>query len=341
MRARNSGKQGNRETGKQEDKETRKQGSGETRKAGLPVYLSTCLLVYLSTCLLLVACTPPTRPALKIGLVGPFEGRYREIGQEIIVAVRLAVREANDAGGIGGYSVELMAFDDGGDPAQAEDQSRKLATDPQVMGVIGNWLEPTTLAAAPALAASNIPYLATASSPELDPSAFRLWPTESALHAAVPKANFCSNCDSLENLDWLTAHCLLPTAHCYGPPLWGLTQFPRLAGSAAEGVYVVAPAPLPADSADPAFADRYLAISQGVQPRFLAVLAYDATQLLFAAIQQDIEANGSPTRAGVAAALAQVRFSGLSGQFTFDTERDWTEASGWLYQWQGGQLIRP
>jgi ABC-type branched-subunit amino acid transport system substrate-binding protein len=290
---------------------------------------------------LLFACVPSTRPTLKIGLVGPFEGRYREIGQEIIVAVRLAVREANEAGGLGGYSVELMAFDDGGDPAQAEEQARKLTTDPQVLGVIGNWLEPTTLAAAPELAASNIPYLATSSSPDLDPSAFRLWPTDSALQAAAPNAIFCSNCDSLENLDWLAVHCLLPTAHCYGPPLWGLTQFPRLAGSAAEGAYVITPSPLPADSADPAFADRYLAISQGVQPRFLAVLAYDATQLLFAAIRQDIEANGSPTRAGVAAALARASFSGLSGPFSFDAGRDWAEADGWLYQWRGGQLIRP
>ncbi len=291
---------------------------------------------------LLSACVASTRPTVKIGLVGPFEGRYREIGQEIIYAVRLAVREANTAGGMGGYSIELMAFDDGGDPAQAEEQAHKLATDPQVMGVIGNWLEPTTLAAAPALAASEIPFLATASSPELDSSAFRLWPTDSVFQVTASNGIFCSEpCRSLESLDWLTVHCSPFTDHCYGPPLWGLTQFPRLAGSAAEGVYVVAPAPFPADSADPTFADRYLAISQGVQPRFLAVLAYDAARLLFAAIQQDIEANGSPTRAGVAAALAQVSFSGLSGQFSFDVERDWAEASGWLYQWQGGQLIRP
>ncbi|MEK7787027.1 MAG: ABC transporter substrate-binding protein, partial [Chloroflexota bacterium] len=101
-----------------------------------------------------------------------------------------------------------------------------------------------------------------------------------------------------------------------------------------------APAPLPTDSAEPAFADRYLAISQGVQPRFLAVLAYDATQLLLAAIQQDIEANGSPMRAGVAAALAQVNYTGLSGQFSFDSDLDWAEAEGWVYQWQGGQLGR-
>jgi len=293
---------------------------------------------------LLSACVASTRPALKIGLVGPFEGRYREIGQEIIYAARLAVREANEAGGIGGYSVELVAFDDGGDPAQAEEQARKLATDPQVVGTMGNWLEPTTLAAAPVLAAAEVPFLATAASPDLDPSAFRLWPTASALQAALPGAAFCPTpCNSLENLDWLTYNLQPPTSNLQlaGPPLWGLTQFPRLAGESAEGVYVVAPAPLPTDSVNPAFAERYRAISQGVEPRFLAVLAYDATQLLFAAIRQGIKTNGSPTRAGVLTALTQLNYDGLSGRFSFNADQDWAEADGWLYQWQSGQLVRP
>src|SRR3972149_3971871 len=106
---------------------------------------------------ILTACAPSTRPTIKIGLVAPFEGRYREIGEEVIYSARLAVREANANGGLGGYSVELMAFDDGGDPAQAEEQARKLATDPQVVGVIGNWLDSTTTADPPGPDASRTP----------------------------------------------------------------------------------------------------------------------------------------------------------------------------------------
>ncbi|MBI4771480.1 MAG: ABC transporter substrate-binding protein [Chloroflexi bacterium] len=203
-------------------------------------------------CILLSACVGSTKPTIKIGLIGPFEGRYREVGQEVIYAVRLAVRQANASGGVGGYTVELMAFDDGGDPAQAAEQARKLSTDSQVMGVIGNWLDATTLAAAPVLAQSGIPFLATTAAPDLDPAAFRMWPTESALRAAVPTALYCeSNCSSLETLDWFAAHCQPATTPCAGPPLWGLNQFPRLVGSTAEGVWVAAPAPLPADSGDP------------------------------------------------------------------------------------------
>jgi len=43
----------------------------------------------------LTACSASTQPVVKIGLVAPFEGRYRPIGYEAIYAARLAIREIN------------------------------------------------------------------------------------------------------------------------------------------------------------------------------------------------------------------------------------------------------
>ena len=60
-----------------------------------------------------------TDPVVKIGLVAPFEGRYRPIGYDVIYSARLAVREINAAGGIDGHRVALVALDDGGDPQLA------------------------------------------------------------------------------------------------------------------------------------------------------------------------------------------------------------------------------
>src|SRR5579859_4249479 len=102
--------------------------------------------------LCLASCLPVTRPVVKIGLVAPFEGRYRDVGYEVIYAVRLAVREANAAGGVAGNSIELTALDDSGDPASSAEQARKLGTDPQIVGVIGDWLDATTARAAPVYA---------------------------------------------------------------------------------------------------------------------------------------------------------------------------------------------
>jgi branched-chain amino acid transport system substrate-binding protein len=101
-----------------------------------------------------------TQPLLKIGLVAPFEGRFRARGYAVLYAVKLAVRQWNEAGGAGGYRLELVALDDGGDPAVAVGQVRELAVDRDVLGVLGHFTEETTLAAAPEYAAQELPLLA-------------------------------------------------------------------------------------------------------------------------------------------------------------------------------------
>jgi branched-chain amino acid transport system substrate-binding protein len=99
---------------------------------------------------------------VKIGLVAPFEGRYRYVGYDVIYAVRLALREANAAGGVGGYHVELVAYDDGADPTMAVEQSRKLDADPAVVASIGHFRQETTAAASGAYAEAGIPLVAPA-----------------------------------------------------------------------------------------------------------------------------------------------------------------------------------
>ncbi len=273
--------------------------------------------VLLAAGLLLGACVPVTRPVVKIGLVAPFEGRYREVGYSVIYAVRLAVREANQSG-VAGYAVELMALDDSGEADMAAEQARKLATDPQVLGAVGHWLDETTQAAAPEYAAAGLPLLATTAASALDPAAFRLWPTAEALQAPF--------------------HALLATVPALGPPAWGQTPF---AATASGAIYLAAPAPMPADTADSAFADRFRALSNGVEPTAYSVLAYDAARLLFDALARDAHAHGTPSRAGVAAALLQSNYIGLSGVFRFDAQRTWAGASSRLYLYQGGKVVRP
>ena len=123
-----------------------------------------CVLRIVCCVILLTACQFPgsVRPTVKIGLVAPFEGRYRYFGYDVIYAVRLALREANAAGGVAGHYVELVAYDDGADPAQAIEQARKLAVDPAVVAAIGHFREDTTSAALSVYAEVGIPLLAPA-----------------------------------------------------------------------------------------------------------------------------------------------------------------------------------
>jgi branched-chain amino acid transport system substrate-binding protein len=135
--------------------------------------------------LLLTACTFPgaIRPTVKIGLVAPFEGRYRYVGYDVIYAVRLALQEANDHGGVGGYGIELVAYDDGALPAMAVQQARKLDVDPDVVAALGHFRQRTTVAARDAYVESGIPLVApTALDPELSA-------TDSAVHPLIPAAD--------------------------------------------------------------------------------------------------------------------------------------------------------
>jgi len=270
--------------------------------------LRGALFFLLLSSFFLSSCLPVTRPVVKIGLVAPFEGRYRHLGYEVIYAVRLAVRAANAADGLAGYSVELAALDDSGDPEMAIEQARKLATDPQVVAVLGHWLDATTATAAPEYARLRLPLLIPFSTSALPDSAYRLW------HAPCLWVTLAGCFNTVEELAILNS----------GP------------------ITVTSAVPLPADSTDPSFADRYRAISNGFEPRLAAVLAYDATHLLFDAIVRDIGANGAPSRAGVRAQLAQSDYTGLSGNFSFDAEREWQRAGQeWVYVWRDGRLVRP
>jgi ABC-type branched-subunit amino acid transport system substrate-binding protein len=130
----------------------------------LSLFLSICLL------LLLAACSASTQPVVKIGLVAPFEGRYRPIGYEAIYAARLAIREINARGGIDGHRIELVALDDRGDPGKAIEAARQLVLDPQVVAVIGHLRPDSTDAAMPVYCEAGLPVIAIESALESAPS---------------------------------------------------------------------------------------------------------------------------------------------------------------------------
>jgi branched-chain amino acid transport system substrate-binding protein len=92
---------------------------------------------------LLTSCTS-VRPVVKIGLIAPFEGLYRQSGYAALAAMRQALDECTPSG----LAVIPLALDDSGDPAQAQRAAQKLLVDPTVRAVVG----PLLLDAVPAVA---------------------------------------------------------------------------------------------------------------------------------------------------------------------------------------------
>ncbi len=88
-------------------------------------------LVLLALVLAIGGCAPQTNMVpMKIALIAPFEGRYRDVGYDTLYAARLALRES------GMTNIELLAVEDGDSPATAADRAAALVGDPQIFAAL-------------------------------------------------------------------------------------------------------------------------------------------------------------------------------------------------------------
>ena len=147
-------------------------GALRGRQAASRVLLASCFLLF--TIVFLSACAASTQPVVKLGLVAPFEGRYRHIGYEAIYAARLAIREINARGGLNGHRIELVALDDRGEPEQAVTAARQLVLDPQVVAVVGHLRPDSTDAALKIYCEAGLPVIAIESAVQGCESAYVL-----------------------------------------------------------------------------------------------------------------------------------------------------------------------
>jgi ABC-type branched-subunit amino acid transport system substrate-binding protein len=153
-------------TGRGSGREVSTSHSRPKKRKKTPLLITLLLLASLFA----LASCQAAPPVVKIGLVAPFEGRYRPVGYDLIYSARLAIREINAAGGIDGVHVALVALDDGGDPRQARAAAATLIRDPDVVAVLGHWRSASTAAAVPLYAAAGLPLvMADGKNPPLAP----------------------------------------------------------------------------------------------------------------------------------------------------------------------------
>ncbi len=155
----------------------------ERRRLTLRVLFGLLLIGALSA-----GCRPVVRgPSLSIGLAAPFEGAQRDLGYEVLAAVKLAIAEQNAAGGQRGRPIALIALNDEAEPAGAMTAARKLAQDPSVIGVIGHWSAQTTAAALPIYRAAGLPLVVPSAGPPLagHPRVDPMAPTSPEVAAAL------------------------------------------------------------------------------------------------------------------------------------------------------------
>lgn len=162
-------------------------------------------LAALLSCLTLLGCVSPqggdivVKPAddkIRIGAVMSLTGDTAQYGLSALNGARMAVEEANAAGGVGGRRVELIAQDTRSDEAETDSVVRRLARDYGVHALVGEIVSSRSLAAARAAQSEGLPMLTpSATSPVVTSPGnfvFRSCYTDAFQGAAIARFAFVS-----------------------------------------------------------------------------------------------------------------------------------------------------
>ncbi len=86
---------------------------------------------------------------IRLGMSTALTGPCGEIGRAFKAGLESVLAEINQAGGIQGKSVTLIAYDDGYEPDACAENMRKLISEDQVLAIVGNFGTPTAIVSVP------------------------------------------------------------------------------------------------------------------------------------------------------------------------------------------------
>ena len=105
----------------------------------------------------------PTDTEVRLGEVASLTGSEATFGDSTHKGTLLAVKEANEAGGVGGRKVRVITYDDGGKPTEAAAATTKLVVQDRVHVILGEIASSRSLAMAPIAQAAKVPMVSPAS----------------------------------------------------------------------------------------------------------------------------------------------------------------------------------
>src|SRR5262249_35320430 len=86
---------------------------------------------------------------IRFGIVAPFSGASRELGRQMKFGIDTAFNRINDAGGLEGRTLRLIAADDGNEPTRTLPAMKQLYEKDQVFAYVGNVGTATAAVAVP------------------------------------------------------------------------------------------------------------------------------------------------------------------------------------------------
>jgi branched-chain amino acid transport system substrate-binding protein len=90
-----------------------------------------------------------TDKEIVFGMAGPLTGPAKELGRQMKLGIETAFQATNDAGGVHGRQLRLVALDDGYEPTRTATVMTELYDKEKVFGIVGNVGTPTAVVAVP------------------------------------------------------------------------------------------------------------------------------------------------------------------------------------------------
>jgi len=119
---------------------------------------------FVALALAMTGCGGGGGKTVKIGLIAPLTGPLTALGTGMRKSVQLAVDQANAANKIPGWKIVFAPEDDTATAATGANAAQKLASDSQVVGVVGTLNSSVAQAVQPILAQANITMISPANS---------------------------------------------------------------------------------------------------------------------------------------------------------------------------------
>jgi branched-chain amino acid transport system substrate-binding protein len=126
----------------------------------LPLFI--CLTLMLS---MLSAPAALAEEEFVIGCPQPLTGTNAQPGENALNAVKLAVKQINEAGGVQGKQIRLVSYDDQGSPEEAVKVATKMVEVDKVQAVIGSCISSCVLSSSSIFNNAKIPVFGTGTSP--------------------------------------------------------------------------------------------------------------------------------------------------------------------------------
>ncbi len=109
----------------------------------------------------------PASADIRIGATLSETGPAAFLGDPEAKTLKMLVEEINAAGGVGGEKIDLVLYDDGGDPNKARTFATRLIEDDEVVAIIGGTTTGTSMAIIPVVEEAEVPFISLAGAIEI------------------------------------------------------------------------------------------------------------------------------------------------------------------------------